>query len=376
MKRLRLIVVLLALGSASVLAAACGSDEDSSSGSSTTSGDAAAVDVARYQAAAERAMEPVTAWPGPTEGPRAQPGKRVLFLSCGFAAEGCKRPADAAAEAGKALGWDVNVVDGKFDPKVYNRVIQQAVDQKVDAIILDAISSEAVSQSLKRARAAGIPVGSWDSANTPSEDGVTFEVDVPNDAEGEALGNFMVWRTNGETKAYLLQAPEFKACVAWVEGAKRVIESCESCEIAKEDQMAAADAATRVPQLVVASLREDPQINAVVAPYDAAMLATVPSMAQAGVLDDVQVGAFNGITPWLDFIRAGRVAATVAEPQEWGTWAAFDNINRLLAGDEIVEQHIPIRLITQDNIDEIPEGQSWEGDIDFRAEYERIWNGA
>jgi len=376
MNRFRLMVVVALLGLGSLLASGCGSDDDASTTGAASGDSTAAVDVSEFQAAAEEAMAPVTEWPGPSEGPAAQEGKRILFLACGFAAEGCKRPADAAAEAGRALGWDVDVVDGKFDPKVYNRAIQQAVDQKVDGIILDAISSEAVAQSLERARAAGIPVGSWDSANTPSDEGVTYEVDVPNDAEGEAMGNYIVWKTDGKANAYLLQAPEFKACVAWVNGAKRVIESCKDCQIAKEDQMTAADAASRVPQLVVASLRENPDINAVVAPYDAAMLATVPSMAQAGVLDRVQVGAFNGITPWLDLIRKGEVEATVAEPQEWGTWAAFDNMNRILADEEIVDQNIPIRLITQDNIDDIPAGESWQGDIDFRAEYERIWNGA
>lgn len=372
MKALRLTATAMAATAAVAMAAGCGSD--SGEGSSTAS--ASTADVAKYEAAARKAMEPVTAWPGPKSGPKAEAGKRILFLSCGFAAEGCKRPADAAARAGDVLGWDVEVVDGKFDPKIYNRAIQQAVDQRVDGIILNAISSEAVAESLERARAAGIPVGSWDSANTPSDDGVTFEVDVPNQAEGRALANYLIWQTGGDTTAYLLQAPEFKACVAWVNGAKEVLEGCATCKIAKEDQMAAADAASRVPQLVVASLRENPDINAVVGPYDAALLAAIPSMKQAGVLDGVEVGSFNGISPWLQYLRDGMASATVAEPQEWGTWAAFDNMNRVLAGEEPVKQNIPIRLITQENVGELPDGEAWQGDIDFAAEYERIWSGA
>jgi ribose transport system substrate-binding protein len=361
------------IGAALVVTAlqGCGSDDEQEPRAARGS-----ADVEQYERAAREVMQPVDAWRGPTEGPRAQPGKRVMFLSCGFAAEGCKRPADAAREAGEALGWDVDVVDGKFDPKVYNRAIQQAVDQRVDAILLNAISSEAVAESLKRARGAGIPVGSWDSANEPSENGVSFEVDVPNDQEGRALASYMIWKTEGDTTAYLLHAPEFKATVAWVNGAKEALEGCPTCRIAKEDQMAAADAASRVPQITVASLRENPDINTVIGPYDAALLAAVPSMQQAGVLDRVNVGAFNGISPWLEFLRQGRVAATVAEPQEWGTWAMFDNVNRILAGQKPVEQNVPIRLITAENIGELPTGEAWQGDVDFRAEYRRIWSGS
>ncbi|GAB6987652.1 hypothetical protein [Nocardioides pyridinolyticus] len=39
---------------------------------------------------------------------------------------------------------------------------------------------------------------------------------------------------------------------------------------------------------------------------------------------------------------------------EWGAWAAMDNMNRMLAGEEAVEQNVPIRLITAENIDDIP----------------------
>jgi ribose transport system substrate-binding protein len=57
----------------------------------------------------------------------------------------------------------------------------------------------------------------------------------------------------------------------------------------------------------------------------------------------------------------------------WGAWAAMDNMNRVLAGQEAVEQNVPIRLITAENIDSIAPGGPWDGDVDFRAAYKTIW---
>ena len=52
------------------------------------------------------------------------------------------------------------------------------------------------------------------------------------------------------------------------------------------------------------------------------------------------------------------------------------NVNRLLSGQDIVEQHVPTRLITTDNIADIPQQGQWEGDIDYMSEYRRIWLGS
>ena len=128
--------------STSLSLAACSEETAASSGGGDTT---------KYQKIAEDAMKPVTEFTGPTTGPAAQPNKKVVFLACGFEAEGCNLPAKAAAEAGEALGWEVKVVDGKFDPRIYSRTIQQAIDDDADGIILDAVSASSVASNLSTA---------------------------------------------------------------------------------------------------------------------------------------------------------------------------------------------------------------------------------
>lgn len=370
-RRVGMVLVAAVLG---VGVGACGSDSksgSSSAGGSNGTGSDAAASVAQFEAAAKKAMEPTAEWIGPTEGPKAVGGKRIMFLSCSFAADGCKRPADAAKAAGKALGWDVNVVDGKFDQRVWNQAIQQAVDQKVDGIILDAIAVEAVSGAVERARKAGIPVGSFDGFNEQSDTGVVYDIRSDYRAQGRSLANYAAWKGGGKATAYLLNAPEFKVCVEQIVGAQEAFEECPTCEIVKKDDFTGAEGPTRVPQLISSALAQHPNITTIIAPYDAALLNAVPNLPES---EKVTVGAYNGIKAWLQLIRDGKVAATSAEAKEWGTYAAFDNLNRVFAGQEPIEQKLPIRLITKENIDEIPEGQAWTGDVDYASHFAEIWS--
>ena len=366
----RALAVAVAVGGL-LAVGACGGG---SSGS--TKSDSPAADVAKYQATAETAMKPITAFTGPTTGPAAESNKKIVFLACGFAGEGCLTASQAAAGAGEALGWQVKTVDGKFDPRVFARTIQEAIDQKVDGIIVDAVDANAVAGPIKKARAAGIVVGSYDSRNEPSDTGVSFDVRMAFPEQGQALASYMIWKTNGDAQPFLLNSPEFKGTAEWTAAAKTVFEDCSSCKIAGTQDFTASVAATQLPPLAVSVKRQNPGMNALLVPYDAAVLPIIPSMKQAGILDKVRVGTFNATKPSVALIRKGDLTATVAEPHGWGVWATMDNMNRVFAGQPAVEQNIPIRLITKANVDSIPEGEAWDGDdVDYKAAYKAIWGG-
>lgn len=330
-------------------------------------------DVSEYQAMAEEAMAKVTEFTGPTDGPASVGPKTLVWISCGDTGEGCRIPGEAAKEAAAALGWTINVVDGKFDTAVYNRTIQAAINDGVDGIVLDSIPTEVVAEPVKQAREAGIVVGSYDSANTPADDGVNFEVLAQAEQQGKDMAAYMIWKSDGKANAFMLNAPEFKGPSTWLNASQDAIADCSSCTVVDAQKFGPADAATRLPQLTQSTIRQNPDINVVIASYDSAMLQTIPTLAQAGMLDSVKVGTFNGTSPALDLIRKGQLAATVGGAMEWGAWATLDNMNRIFAGEEAVEQNVPIRLIAAENVDEIPEGEPWGGDVDYKSAYQSIW---
>lgn len=360
--------MLIPITAVALALAAAGCSESSGETEANTD-----IDVSEYQAVAEAAMELPTDWTGPEDGPVAAKGIKAMFISCGFGAEGCKSPADGAAEAAEVLGWDMTVIDGQFDPQVYSRSVSQAIDGGYDVIVIDAIASESVAQQIAEARAAGIIVGSVDAANTPSDDGVNFEVDLPVADQGTIMANYMIWQTGGEANAYVLYAPEFKVNKLLGEASVQVFEDCESCTV-KSDQFVASEADTRLPTLISSTLRQNPDTNVVLAGYDAAALTTIPTL-DADLADGVLIGGYNGISPMLEFIREGRAEATVATPLKWAAWAALDNANRLLQGEGTVDHDIPALLITSKNIDQIPDDGQWEGNLDYKQHFEAFWSG-
>ena len=187
------------------------------------------------------------------------------------------------------------------------------------------------------------------------------------------MAAYMIWKTEGRANAFVLNSPEFQAPYAWTEKAQQEIEACASCTVIDQQNFTAGDAATRLPQLTVSSATENPDMNVMLASYDAAMLASIPSMEQAGLLERVLVGTFNGVSPAIELVRQGSLTATVGGAMEWGAWAAMDNMNRMLAGEDAVEQNVPIRLITAENVDDIEPGGPWDGDIDYKSSYRAIW---
>src|SRR4249920_3528214 len=68
----------------------------------------------------------------PDSAPAPVAGKNVWVIPCATAAEGCAIPANAIADAGKRVGWDVTVSDGGFDPTVQSNGIRSAIADGAD----------------------------------------------------------------------------------------------------------------------------------------------------------------------------------------------------------------------------------------------------
>jgi ribose transport system substrate-binding protein len=361
------------IGTLAVLGlAACGSESNESSGTASTppaTTAQASGEVAKAKAIADKYMAEATEWTGPTSGPKAvaEP-KKIWWITCGLAAEGCVRGPNAAKNAAKVLGWDLRIVDGKFDPRVWNQTIQEAIDQKIDAVVLDSVPTDVVGEAVARARKAGVVVGSSGSGNDPGPTSVNFEISLKPDAEAEAMANYLIWKTDGKLDAHVIAVNEFRVARQIVEDVTSIVKACSGCKV-HVSNVSSAETATRVPQIATSYQQQHPQTNTLLGAYDAVLLQTVPVMQDA----DINIASFNGIAPAIDFVRKGEEAATVGFSYEWAGWGVMDNLNRIFSGDEPVDQDIPIRLITEENIDSIPEGEPWDSGVDYPAEYTKLW---
>ena len=77
--------------------------------------------IADAKAAVARFAGPQTTWNGPTTGPKAEPGKKIVYLSGDENNDICRLYGVFQKEAGQKIGWDVTIIDGRARPPAGSR---------------------------------------------------------------------------------------------------------------------------------------------------------------------------------------------------------------------------------------------------------------
>jgi ribose transport system substrate-binding protein len=232
----------------------------------------------------------------------------------------------AAAEAeADVLGVDLVslAADRETDVERQYQIIENLIEQKVDAILLAPSGSKELVPAIRKANDAGIPVLLLDTrideeAAAAVGARVATYIGSDNFAGGAVAGRALVRALDGR-------------------GAVAVIEGISGHETADQRRLGFLAGINDAPGVrVVASqtanweraraytvaenlLQAHPELDAVFAANDEMALGAVEAIAAAGRLDDIDVIGFDAIPDALDNIRSGRLAGTVAQfPGEMG----------------------------------------------------------
>jgi ribose transport system substrate-binding protein len=342
----------------------------------------AAAGVAAAQKAAMEALSSPSAWKGPTTGPKPMPGKRIAIVTCALLTEGCNRPARAATEAVKKIGWTPTVFDGQGDTGKQLSAINAAVDGKYDAIIVILIDPIQVNEGVKRAMAANIPMVTLGQPMYTNERKALSQIpDISHDwlKTGELIGDYMIWKSNGKVDALLLDNPETTVVeYGQFAGTKSKLtdpKGCPDCKVTVED-FTIAQINTQPAQLAAAGVQRDPKINWVWC-YDFCLANVSNDLIARGLQDHIMGAGFDCNAQNLALIKDDKVQTVcIADPRDWEAWATVDTANRLMQGQPFVDQSIPVRLFDKSNLadltpDDLKEG--WQGGIDYKSYYLKMW---
>lgn len=377
-KMLRFAVVLTALV-ASLALAACGGDDDSSSAGGA-GGEGASGVVADARAIADEFQKPITEFVGPEESPQPPSGKSIVIVPCLSASAGCQRGADAAEEAAGKLGWQATIIDGKGTPQGMNSGIREAINVNADGLITVCVPNELVHDSIAAARKAGVAVIDICGYGKPGPEGPNVFINIPDgEKTGAALANFVIADSDGQATIGLIRDPTFPAVRQFTNVGVGVLkEKCPQagCEIAAETTITIAELETTAGNKAVSFVQAHPDVDYLWVPYDGMASVIIPALSQAGFADKVKVVSTDGNEQNFSLIESGDMqVATVAGALEWAGYGAVDELVRILAGEDPIAgptytKWIPTRLFTKENI---PSTLPWTGDLDYAAEYERLW---
>jgi ribose transport system substrate-binding protein len=327
-------------------------------------------DLTPFEEAAAAAAAPAE-YIGPDDSPPIAEDKIIAVILCAAAAEGCVRIGTGVQEAADLVGWEVQLLDGEGQASVFNTVMLDAITQQVDGIVLVAIDSKLVGDAMARAHAAGIPVVSVVGGNIAAPDDVFSEVNSQALRAGEQLGNWVVADSGGQAKIAMFTAPEFTDARRRYEGGKSVFDRCTTCEIVSDTEYVASTAAQEIPLQTKSILQANPEIDYIFTDIGQFGALQVQAINELGLQDEVKLVSFDCNPEDLRNLRDGNVqAACNALQLEAGGWGAVDELNRAFNNAEAGGDVVPIRVINANNV---PAGDSWDGDFDFRGTYRELW---
>jgi ABC-type sugar transport system substrate-binding protein len=374
--RLRTGAAVLAV--TAMLLSACGdsdggspeSGSDGTSGSATTTNDEAASQV-------EALLAGDVEFPMPTD-PVGPGSHRIAIITTGLASPGPSVLAKNAENAVEAIGWTADPPgDGKFTPTTQAQLIEKAVLDKVDGIILVAITPAAVDAAVKSAENAGIPmVCALCGPDLP--EGM---VGVGNDelAAGRAQAAYAASLAKPGDTVVVYQNTEFKQSERQMaEAAKTVQDLCPDCKVETPSLLLAESMQANAP-IFSSLLNKYPagSLSSVLMPFDTPASVLANSAAQLG-RNDFNVVGLGALAPFIDMVGAGQpevAKADVLISTPLYGWASVDELARLLAGaDTWTADKMPVGLVDKDTYGNYEEGNMFVlPDFDYEAKFTELW---
>lgn len=276
-----------------------------------------------------------SAWQGPNTPVTAPHGKKIVAISCSQASA-CALEVAGTVDAGKALGWNVQVVDGKGDPSVYSSAIRNAVTGGADGIILESISVGVVTNALQFAKQHHVPVLN-NASITPQQAGVNPDLVAgnnpdPNSERGKVSADWMIWSSGGKAAVAMFLSPD-AGLLTRDHATLAELKTCAGCKVLSQNQ--ASFDVTTTPKMTqqIDSLvdRFGSQLKYIRTPYSVADSFAVPALQSRGRKDIQLLDDSPTALQMQQCYQGKNIGAVYTDNLNWVGWEAVDEMARILA---------------------------------------------
>jgi ribose transport system substrate-binding protein len=344
-------------------------------GASTNTGCPAAV--ARAKTAVAQAERTDVPWTGPTSGPKAVPGRSIVYVAQTMTNPGVAGAATGVIEAANAIGWSVRVIDGQGTSAGIQAAFSEAVDLKPSGIVIGGFDPGLTSQQVAQADAAHIALIGWHAvaAPGPSQSPPLFTnitTSVANVARISA--DWIIAQSDGTAGVVLFTDDSIPFAKDKADLIQAELATCARAKLLVRENIPIPDAGTRVPEEVSSLLaRFQDQWTYSVAVNDLYFADAAPALRAAGKQGGgapFNIGAGDGDSSAFERINSRQFqAATVPEPLFAQGWQIVDEFNRAFAGRPATGYVAPVHIATTANSGG---ATAWDPS-GFREAYLRIW---
>ena len=243
---------------------------------------------------------------------------------------------EGAQAQADALGAKLTVADAQDNASKQASDVEDLIQQGVDLLLINPVDSAAVASAVEAANAAGIPIITVDRSSEGGE--VVSHIASDNVAGGELAGHYLTELVGKGAKVVELEG---------VAGSSAARDRGEGFNKAIEGQLDVVARQTanfnRAEGLTVMEniLQANPDVVGVFAHNDEMALGALEAIAASG--KDIKVIGFDATDDAQAAVKAGTMAATVAQkPEEIGS-KAIETAIKYLKGDT-VDASIPVEL--------------------------------
>ena len=260
---------------------------------------------------------------------------------------------EVAKKTAEELGYQANVSAHKGDTNTESTLIDTAITNKSVAIILDPANADGSVGAVKKAVDAGIPVFLVNAEI--NQEGLAKAQLVSNNAQGAALGAQQWVESVGESGNYveLFGNPADNNAATRSNGYETVL--TQYPDLKKVAQEVANWDRTQGYQKMQSMLQANPDIIGVISGNDEMALGAIAALKEAGKLDQVKVGGFDGSPDAVAAIKAGELQYTVLQPVAVFSAEAVRQADNFIktgkTGADSEKQLFDCILITKDNVD-------------------------
>ncbi|MFI7632817.1 substrate-binding domain-containing protein [Nonomuraea sp. NPDC049400] len=318
-------------------------------------------------------------WDGPTSGPRAVPGKSVVFVASTMTNPGVAGTANGVRQAAQSVRWRFRVIDGQGTPAGIRAALGEAIALRPSGIVIGGFDPNSVALQVRQANAAGIVLVGWHATNAPGPSAnPRLFTNVTSRVEDVARisAYWIIARSNGAAGAVIFTDSSIPFAENKSQLIKRTLLSCSGVKLLAYENIPLPDAGSRMPQVVASLLaRFGDRWTHSVAINDLYLADAAPALRAArrpGGGPPYSVGAGDGDPSAFERIRDRRYQqATVPEPLNAQGSQIVDELNRAFAGRPPSGYVSPVHLTTAENVNG---ATSWEP-RGYREAYQRIWRG-
>jgi len=333
-----------------------------------------------FSRAAERkllgALASKKIWDGPTTGPKAPPGRFLIFIAADMKNGGIVGVFKGAEEAAKALGWKLQVLDGQGSVQGRTAAMVQALTLKPDGILLGGFDAEEQAVSLREAVKNKVPVVGWHAGREATGiQGLFYNVTTRARDVAEITALYAVMESKGKAGVVIFTDSAYAVAIAKSEAMANIVRSCKTCTLLGIEDTPLAETSQRMPGLTAALLQKyGDKWTYSLGINDLYFDFMGPALVSAGK-QLVNLSAGDGSASAYNRVRKNQYqAGTVPEPLNLHGWQMVDEINRAIAGQPPSGYMTPVHLVTPLTIpfDGGP-SNSFDPDNGYRMAYKKIW---